>query len=157
LCCVVHIRGTQLPNEPRMPRPEHLQLRGKIYWLRVRVPDELRPVLDRLEVRRSLGTSDPVEAKRRVRIERLKTEAEFDDARRRLAAVQATQSSTPRSVELSDEQVWMLATRWFVKQEKHNAERVSDSWDGEDLETRIDQLGFVEKWDEVSGAMTECG
>ncbi|MGV2982056.1 DUF6538 domain-containing protein [Camelimonas sp. ID_303_24] len=47
-----------------MPRrPEHLQLRGRIYWIRVRVPDELRHEVGRIEIRRSLGTSDPTEAK----------------------------------------------------------------------------------------------
>jgi integrase len=60
-------------------RSEHLQLRGSVYWLRVRVPDELRPLLG--EIRRSLRTSDALEAKRRVRIERIKVEAEFDEAR----------------------------------------------------------------------------
>jgi hypothetical protein len=62
-----------------MPRrPEHLQLRGKTYWLRVRVPHELRLILGKGEVHRSLSTSDAAEAKRRVRIERVKVEAEFD-------------------------------------------------------------------------------
>jgi len=42
-------------------RPEHLQLRGRIYWVRVRVPEDLRSVIGKLEVRRSLGASDPLE------------------------------------------------------------------------------------------------
>ena len=35
-----------------------------IYWLRKRVPDELRTILGKQEEKRSLGTRDPVEAKR---------------------------------------------------------------------------------------------
>jgi hypothetical protein len=36
-------------------RPQHLQRRGDTYHLRVRVPDDLRMKIGRLEVRRSLG------------------------------------------------------------------------------------------------------
>jgi hypothetical protein len=75
-------------------RPERLQLRGSVWWLRVRVPNELRPIPGKRAIRRSLGTSDAAEAKRRVRIERLKTAAEFDDARRTLALRKPT---SPRS------------------------------------------------------------
>ncbi|MFC7395593.1 DUF6538 domain-containing protein [Chelatococcus sp. GCM10030263] len=50
--------------------------------------------------RRSLRTSDAVEAKRRVRIERIKVEAEFDEARRQLTArAPATEQTSP--IELS--------------------------------------------------------
>lgn len=140
-----------------MPRrPEHLQLRGNIYWLRVRVPDEIRPLLGKLEVRRSLKTSDPAEAKRRVRIERIKVEAEFDDARRKLVASRtAQQPGGGQAPELTEEQVWTLATRWFVQQEKRNAERAFDGSSEEDLEIRFETLDFVERWDEVSSSVVE--
>ncbi|HEV7253155.1 MAG TPA: site-specific integrase [Mesorhizobium sp.] len=36
-----------------------------VYWLRKRVPDDLRPVLGKLEEKQSLKTKDPSEAKRR--------------------------------------------------------------------------------------------
>ena len=36
-----------------------------IYWLRKRVPDALRATIGRREVRQSLGTRDPAEAKLR--------------------------------------------------------------------------------------------
>ncbi|UVF19999.1 site-specific integrase [Microvirga terrae] len=139
-----------------MPRrPEHLQLRGKTYWLRVRVPDELRPILGKLEVRRSLSTSDAAEAKRRVRIERVKVEAEFDDARHKLATSRAAQQPGAGQVfELTEEQVWTLATRWFVQQEKRSAERVFDGRDEEE-ENRSAALDFVETWDNVSSSVLE--
>ncbi|MCJ2135094.1 integrase, partial [Methylobacterium sp. J-026] len=35
-----------------------------IYWLRKRVPNALRPLVGKLEIKQSLGTRDPVEAKR---------------------------------------------------------------------------------------------
>jgi hypothetical protein len=36
-----------------------------VYWLRKRVPDELRELVGKREEKRSLGTRDPAEAKRR--------------------------------------------------------------------------------------------
>ncbi|PZU94847.1 MAG: hypothetical protein DI527_02620 [Chelatococcus sp.] len=41
-------------------RPEHLLLRGNIWW--VRAPDALRPIIGKVEIRRSLKTSDGAEA-----------------------------------------------------------------------------------------------
>ncbi|MDR3471682.1 MAG: hypothetical protein P4M09_08335, partial [Devosia sp.] len=35
-----------------------------IYWLRRRVPDRLRELVGKLEIKKSLGTKDPTEAKR---------------------------------------------------------------------------------------------
>ena len=37
---------------------------SKYYWLRKRVPDELRPIIGKRELKKSLGTSDPREARR---------------------------------------------------------------------------------------------
>jgi len=51
-----------------------------VCWQRVRVTDALRPILGKVESRRSLRTSDALEAKRRVRIERIKVEAVEDSA-----------------------------------------------------------------------------
>lgn len=36
-----------------------------VYWLRKRIPNDLRPILSKLEEKRSLKTRDPAEAKRR--------------------------------------------------------------------------------------------
>ena len=63
---------------------ERLMRRGAVYYLRVRVPDDLREFIGRTEIRRSLGTSDPAEARRLVRIESLKVDGEFAAARRAL-------------------------------------------------------------------------
>ncbi|WP_353843573.1 DUF6538 domain-containing protein [Mesorhizobium sp.] len=39
-------------------RTSNLTLRGSVYWLRVRVPDRLRPIVGKTEVKKSLGTGD---------------------------------------------------------------------------------------------------
>ena len=58
-------------------------LRGPTYWLRRVVPLDLRERLGGLtEVRRSLRTRDPEEAKRRWKIESLRVDKLFEEARR---------------------------------------------------------------------------
>jgi len=64
-----------------MPRHTHLLRRGSQYYVNIRVPQNLRNVLKKDIVRRSLHTSDPREAVRRVRIESLKIHAEFEELR----------------------------------------------------------------------------
>lgn len=43
-----------------------LQLRGKIYYARLRVPDDLRPAVGKQELTRTLRTSDKRLAKLRL-------------------------------------------------------------------------------------------
>ncbi len=137
-------------------RPEHLQLRGSTWWLRVRVPDELRPILGKLEVRRTLGTSDAAEAKRRVRIERIKVEAVFDDARVALERQRAAAGgATAAQVTLTEEQVWALATRWFVEQERAGVSRPVEIGDEDVIQNLSEDLAHVERFDEVSATVRE--
>jgi len=137
-------------------RPEHLQLRGSTWWLRVRVPDELRPILRKLEVRRTLGTADAAEAKRRVRIERIKVEAEFDDARVTLERQRAAAGGvTAAQVTLTEEQVWALATRWFVEQERAGASRPVEIGDAEVIQNLSEDLPHIERFEEVSRTVHE--
>jgi len=59
----------------------HLTERHNKYGIRVRVPDELREIIGKREITRSLGTGDPVEG-RRVYYEKLaEVHAELDRAR----------------------------------------------------------------------------
>ncbi|WP_347405187.1 site-specific integrase [Mesorhizobium sp. WSM4884] len=103
-----------------MPRrASHLQLRGNVYWLRLRVPDALRPYVGKVEIKKSLKTSDYREAQLRGRIERVKIDAEWETLRRRLSPVTVT--------ELSERETWQLFTQWFVDFEKRNVEK-SDRW-----------------------------
>lgn len=137
-------------------RSEHLLLRGNIWWLRVRVPDPLRPIIGKGEIRRSLKTSDGVEAKRRVRIERIKVEAEFDDARAALERQRAAAGgATAAQVILTEEQVWALATRWFVEQEKHSTHRPVQFGDAEVIENLGENLVNIERFEEVSASVRE--
>lgn len=136
-------------------RPEHLQLRGSTWWLRVRVPDDLRPIIGKLEIRRTLGTSDTAEAKRRVRIERIKVEAEFDDARATLERRRAAVGAPAAQITLTEEQVWALATRWFVEQERAGASRPIEIGDDEVIQNLSEDLVHVERFDEVSASVRD--
>lgn len=126
-----------------MPRrASHLQLRGNIYWLRLRVPDVLRAYLGKTEIRKSLGTSDYREAQVRARIERVKIDAEWEALRRRLSPVVMT--------ELSETEVWQLAASWFVEREKRNAKDGSRWSSLEDAERELVTLSSPENLAPVS-------
>ncbi|WP_237709525.1 site-specific integrase [Pseudomonas oryzihabitans] len=73
-----------------------------VFYLRRRVPDELRPVLGR-EYKRSLKTRDPAEAKARHAVEWTRSEEAFSLARAQLASVQV----------LTKRDMQQLAARWF--------------------------------------------
>jgi Domain of unknown function (DUF6538) len=64
-----------------MPRHTHLLRRGSQYYVNVRVPTNLRGILKKDIIRRSLQTSGWREAVQRVRIESLRIHAEFEEAR----------------------------------------------------------------------------
>ena len=61
-----------------MPKHPRLQKRGSRYFLRVKVPTDLRPVIGKREIRKALGTSDPKEALKHVRKASAETDAMFD-------------------------------------------------------------------------------
>jgi len=50
-----------------VPRHPRLQKRGSRYFLRVKVPADLRGATGKREIRKALGTSDPREALKAVR------------------------------------------------------------------------------------------
>lgn len=70
----------------------HLLKRGGSYSVRRKVPADLVDRLGRKEIVRSLGTKDPVEAKRRVREASVQIDREFDAAR---AAINGTAQRPP--------------------------------------------------------------
>ncbi len=102
---VVHKCGWALSK-----KAENLQLRGSIYWLRLRVPDELRPLVGKTEIKKSLKTGDLREAKLRARYERVRLDAEWALLRGRLRL--------KRDYSLSDREIWYLVSKWFVEKEK---------------------------------------
>jgi hemoglobin-like flavoprotein len=147
---VVHIGGETMGR-----RPEHLQLRGSVYWLRVRVPDDLRPILGKGEIRRSLRTSDALEAKRRVRIERIKVEAEFDEARRQPTGRTATAEKAP-AIELSEEQIWRLATQWFIQAERRTSGVDLNDLSEDGVEAVEDSAVYAEEWQAVGSSIDKA-
>jgi len=64
-----------------VPRHPRLQKRGSRYFLRVRVPTDLRSAIGKREIRKALGTSDPREALRRVRRASVEADAIFETCR----------------------------------------------------------------------------
>lgn len=52
-----------------------------IFWLRKRVPDDLRPILGKTEEKRSLKTRDPLEAKRRLAAALVELEQRWENLR----------------------------------------------------------------------------
>lgn len=67
-------------------RQMHLQRRGNRWFLRVRVPAELRPVIGKSEIIRALKTGDRALADVRCREARVEVDKLFADARMRLQA-----------------------------------------------------------------------
>lgn len=68
-----------------MPRHPRLQKRGSRYFLRVKVPTDLRSAIGKREIRKALGTSDPREALKRVRKASVEADAVFETYRVRTA------------------------------------------------------------------------
>lgn len=107
-----------------MARPWKHPLTG-IYWLRRRVPDALRPLLGKQEVRQTLGTRDPVEAKQRHADALAKLERQWASLRRGVGT-------------LTEHEAHALASpveAWFIEQHAANP-RLQTFWDvnlGEDL------------------------
>lgn len=94
-----------------MPRHTHLMRRGLRYYLNVRVPKDLRPILKKEHIRKSLGTSDYSVAVQGLRLASLKQHTEFAELR---AKLRAAKSDAPQKVErLSDEDVYSLVVKFL--------------------------------------------
>ena len=78
-----------------MPRHPRLQKRGSRYFLRVKVPTDLRSAIGKREIRKALGTSDAREALKRVRKASVEADAIFETCRAR--AVPAASVRVPAS------------------------------------------------------------
>jgi hypothetical protein len=78
-----------------VPRHPRLQKRGSRYFLRVKVPIDLRSVIGKREIRKALGTSDPREALRRVRRASVEADAVFESCR--ATTVPASSARVPAS------------------------------------------------------------
>ena len=72
----------------------HLQLRRSTYFMRRRVPQDLKDVLGRGEIIESLRTKDRAEAKRRLNARLVELDQEWSDLRHRLTLAQADPEGT---------------------------------------------------------------
>src|SRR4051794_27885332 len=90
-----------------------LQRRGARYYLRVRVPEPLRPLVGKREVTKALGTADYRTAVERLHQARVEVDALFKAARRQLARAEAEAAPEP------SQQVVVEAVRgWLAKAER---------------------------------------
>ncbi|MEK1888725.1 MAG: DUF6538 domain-containing protein [Phyllobacterium sp.] len=105
-------------------KAENLQLRGSIYWFRLRVPDELRPLVGKTEIKKSLKTGDLREAKLRARYERVRLDAEWELLRGRLRP--------KRDYSLSDREIWYLVSNWFIEKERKSVSSSGTYLEGDD-------------------------
>jgi hypothetical protein len=103
-----------------MPRHTHLLRRGSQYYVNVRVPKDLRGVLKKDVVRKSLHTSDPSEAVRRVRFESVRIHDEFETLRAKSRA----EKTQPRDLaEISEREAYSIVFRYFT-----GLEKMSEDW-----------------------------
>lgn len=108
-----------------------LQLRGGVYRFRIRVPDELRPLVGKTEITKSLGTGDLREAQALARLERVKLDGEWAALRRRL-------SPEPKAT-LSEAEIWQLVSKWFVEAERKRVAAPGET----DYDTAVEDLAMV--------------
>ena len=135
---MVHQTVTPDP-EDSMPRHTHLMRRNSRYYLNVKVPKDLREVMGKELIRKSLGTSDPREAARRVRFESLKLDALFDAEREKLNAEKTKAASLRKRTEFSDRELHNIVSRFFVAIEQDS----ENWWQTKGRKLRDDELDEV--------------
>jgi integrase len=110
-------------------RHPRLQKRGSRYFLRVKVPPDLRSAVGKREIRRALGTSEPREALKRVRQASAETDAMFEALRGKVIATVA--ALAPASAVDLDR----IVRQEFYEMEIQRLNRISeaDEHDTEDI------------------------
>jgi hypothetical protein len=140
---MAHLTDTLTQPIP-MPRHTHLLRRGSQYYINVRVPKDLRSTLKKDIVRRSLHTSDPREAVRRVRIESIRIHDEFENLR---AKSRAKKTQPTDLSEISEREAYNIASRYFAGLEKmseHWWENEAPKFEEEQLADALDNLRIDE-------------
>jgi hypothetical protein len=131
--------------------------RGAVYYYRVSVPADLMAIVRRREIWRSLGTSDPLLARRRAILAGLATHAWFDDLRkkpmseheeyertqRRIAEncekrAKAQQARAQVAHELADEELNAFVKQYYEREvaseeTRRISERIHYDWQGKDI------------------------
>lgn len=85
----------------------------------------------------------------------MKADAEFDDAEIALSLSRQSMGRPAPLVALTTEQVWSLATRWFIAQEKAGVSRRIEIGDEETIQNLSEDLYHVEQFDEVSDTIRD--
>ena len=100
--------------------------RSGVYYFRRAVPDDVRAIIGKTMVKRSLGTRNVAEAKRRAHPIAIETEAEFRNARERRSA--------PLRTELSElERAHLVAAYLHQRLAEDEAARIEGSKEDDDL------------------------
>lgn len=103
-----------------MPRHTHLLRRGSRYYVNVKVPKDLRGTLKKDIIRKSLNTSDPREAVKRVRIESVLIHDEFE----KLRGDSRTDTAPQRDLSaMSEHEAYSIVFRYFT-----GLEKMSEDW-----------------------------
>src|SRR5262245_28766232 len=100
-----------------MPKVPGLQRRRQTFFVRVRIPEDLKKSYKTKEIVRSLKTRDYDEARNRIHLERTKIQSEFDELRHKIkSSVDTPDMLSTRTTH----QLEALALRWFMETEKRN-------------------------------------
>lgn len=122
------------------PMTTHLTRRGARYSIRRRIPSDLVAHYGKREIQRALGTSDPREAARLVRIAGAALDAEFEEARKRLRAAPST-PPTPAPAVAPDTPVDLYPTRADLEHaEESGREQMQESFAEEAADEQADRL-----------------
>lgn len=107
-----------------MSKPVRLVLRGNRWTFRVSVPEDIRQIVGKREIWKSLGVISHQEAVRLSHIESVKVDALFAEARKKLAG-RSTNDAGAIPTAVSDAELEQLA-RSHLHRAELRAERVYD-------------------------------
>lgn len=122
-----------------MPKIQNTVLRGKTYYLRMRIPKDLLHIYEgKKEIQRTLRTSSAAEARRKVRLEALLVQEEFDARRKAQALI-----SHERSInDLSETEIASMVLRWYREKddEQYNSDLTYQNPDKQSHEEILENL-----------------
>ena len=114
-----------------MPKISHTLRRGQTYYVRQRIPTDLLAAYGgKKAIVRSLQTTDPAQARRKVRIELVHIESEFEQKRKTVKNPGMRRNLT----DLSDAQIASMVVRWHQEQSKLNEENFLSDFSTNELE-----------------------
>ena len=127
-----------------LPKIAHTLRRGRTYYVRQRIPTDLLKSYDgKKEIVKSLGTDDPAQARKKVKIALLHIESEFEQKRR----TNLPSAKGHKLDDLSDIEIVSMVIRWHQEHDKSNEETfLSESRPGdyqreEIIQTLLEEIG----------------